>query len=297
MPPFLATCHVLALLESPIDEEQFAQEIANNPFFRDDCVNPRVFLGYLTEMGLLTETPTGYVLSAHGQVFERYVLQWNRHTPAARAVHSKRQALPPRERLASQCPHCESRYCALYLFVALYTRFQWGLSGDNLGLSSHEFWPFIQALDLPFQHFYYWDQRLCVLDCNDEEQQWLASQWPARFLGALKTHWTQREPLALSFVDYPLRSALTLPFYQYAYRVLAADLLQQVQALRYPQLSAYLDPQAPPQLGLLHLGPVLRDPTEHRVCTVVRCNAQLRIYEWVQTTPMGFQLVSLKKAC
>lgn len=132
MPPYLATCHVLAHLESALTLDDFILKMAHNPFFQQDCVGPPLFLKNLTRLGLLTFNAPYYQLSAKGQAFEQHILQWNAHDPKvkmARVLRAQQESQRPalkQRRVSPDCPACGQKYCALYVFILLYSRFLGG---------------------------------------------------------------------------------------------------------------------------------------------------------------------------
>ena len=319
MQPYFATCHVLAHLEDPVTSAEFMAKMGTNPFFQADCVGPSLFLKNLATLGLLTFCAPYYQLSVEGKAFEQHILQWNVHDPrvkAARETRQQQEAQTPalkKERVSSVCPACGQKYCALYVFILLYSRFLEGQrhagGQDDIFQSIRQsgFSPnaYLQALGLPFHHFYYWDQRLSLADCEPDEVRFLLSHLPALMQRRLKADLEHRLAIDLG-TDLGIDSGTAdtrpqkLPYFQGVYRVLPSSLLQQTQALRHPVLAPYLDPGAPEQLGLLHLGPILYDPDDtnpKRCWGIIRCNAQLQIHRFDYRVKPSFKLVSAKKAC
>lgn len=298
MPPYLATCHVLAHLETPIAPADFQRAMHTNPFFRQDCVHAELFLKHLCEMGLLQHGSAGYGLTEQGKQFENHILQWNRHDPKVKQARQQRAQNPQAEApLPTHCPACGNQYCALYIFVLLYTRFVWGNSpvgADALAGTARDY---LSHLEIPFHHYYLWDQRLHQRDCTFEELQFLQVQLPSGVWQAMAALLNESRNLMGFLGALGPEKRLVLPYYQYLYRVLPASLLQQVQALRFPDLARYLDPHAPEGMGLVHLGPWLRDPQSQDVWAVVRCNHLLQVHQWALQPGTPFQLVRVHKAC
>ena len=150
---------------------------------------------------------------------------------------------------------------------------------------------------MPFRQFFYWDRSLSPADYSPSEGAFLKSQVPPALQGLLEERLQNPVPIdwdlpGLSSVDYQ-----QLPYFQGQYRVLPPALLQQTQALRYPALAPYLDPAAPEQLGLLHLGPMLIESSQKRCWAVLRCNEQLQVQRLDYRLKPSFKLVSVKKAC
>ncbi len=298
MPPYLATCHVLAHLEVPITSADFQQAMQNNPFFRQDCVHEGLFLESLCGLGLLECASAGYALTPQGKRFENHLLQWNRHDPKVVQARQQRVHNPQAETpLPTHCPACDSQYCALYIFVLLYTRFLWGCSPTGKDPLVGTARDYLRHLDLPFHHYYLWDQRLHARDCSAEALQFLRVQLPSSVWQTLATLLEESCNLMGFLADLGSEKRLVLPYYQYRYRVLPEVLLQQVQALRFPDLAHYLDPNAPEGMGLVHLGPWVKDPQSHDVWAIVRCNDVLELHQWTLEQGTAFQLVRVHKAC
>jgi hypothetical protein len=307
MPPYLATCHVLAHLESPLTVEDFMLKMVYNPFFKQDCVGPPLFLKNLTGLGLLTFQDAHYQLSVEGKAFEQHILQWNAHDPkvkAARVLREQQETQQPalkQRRASSVCPACGQKYCALYVFILLYSRFLEGQPHrdffEELRQMGGSPEAYFEALDLPFRQFFYWDRSLSLADCSAPEKNFLASQLPVAVWLRLEERLEKPVPIDVSLQSLAAVDYQQLPYFQGTYRLLSRDLLKQIQALRYPVLAPYLDPEAPDQLGLLHLGPIVIDAREKRCWSVLRCNAHLKIYTLDYTLKAGFKVVSVKKAC
>lgn len=156
---------------------------------------------------------------------------------------------------------------------------------------------YFKALDLPFRQFFYWDRTLGLADCRPSEKAFLVSHMPALFQGKLENALEHPVSIDLNLKGLATTDYQQLPYFQGFYRVLSPALLQQTQALRHPVLSPYLDPKAPEQLGLLHLGPIVIDQEQKRCWGVLRCNAELRVHAWDYILKPFFKLVSTKKAC
>lgn len=131
---YLATSHVLTLLETPISEEAFAVAVAANPLFASSCMSPRRWLLFLADEGLLIRKKHMYQLGSVGLLLQRQVLNWtppsDEQRTARRIAYQARRSQPVAA-LDPACPACGSGFCALYIFVILLERLYEGLEGWN----------------------------------------------------------------------------------------------------------------------------------------------------------------------
>ncbi|PIQ27680.1 hypothetical protein COW36_07230 [bacterium (Candidatus Blackallbacteria) CG17_big_fil_post_rev_8_21_14_2_50_48_46] len=131
---YLATCHVLSLLEEPLSPADFqAQVQPQNPLFATACTTPQKFLQMLAEEKILQEKKTGFVLSELGKILQNHVLQWTardkQESEKRKKNYQTRKGLQP---IAPDCPRCKQRFCALYVFIVLLERLYEGLENWNL---------------------------------------------------------------------------------------------------------------------------------------------------------------------
>lgn len=130
---YLATSHILSLLEEPLQPEAFqAAVLPRNPLFATHCINPQKFLFFLADEGLLNTPKQGFVLSESGWLLHQHVLNWTARDKSAvqerKTAFQARTQAPP---LEPECPLCHSRFCALYVFVILLERLYAGLESWN----------------------------------------------------------------------------------------------------------------------------------------------------------------------
>lgn len=122
---YLATSHVLALLDQPVALADFETAVKkHNPLFAGRCLSATQFLWFLHEEGLLERQEEIFSLSPLGEVLHQHILNWSSRDKQAvklqKALWQARTQLPP---IDPKCPRCASDFCALHLFIVLLEHF------------------------------------------------------------------------------------------------------------------------------------------------------------------------------
>lgn len=126
---YLAICHALSLLESPLTPAAYAHAVQPaNPLFAGGCITPQSFLLWLQEEGLLEQSSETFRLNARGQLLNQHLLGWTARDREAITQHkAELRASGADEPVAPDCPACGSGFCAHYLFAILLERLYAGL--------------------------------------------------------------------------------------------------------------------------------------------------------------------------
>lgn len=126
---YLSTCHLLALLESPLSLSDFQEQAGHNLLFRQGCASIGQCLWFLNDEGIVSYEQERFQLSQMGLILYTHLLEWTqRDKQKIKQTRKSHLKSTPEDAVSPICPACRQRQCALYILSILIERLYSGLA-------------------------------------------------------------------------------------------------------------------------------------------------------------------------